>query len=1216
MLQSLSARQLVNSMRPAPFLVSVSRCSFCLPLFLAAGVLAAGRDDAGAHFERGAASRLSPAAFADAAEEFAAAAAAFEARPNNVKSDLEWAFCARCAAAEMLLRAHKPKEALPLLEAMLRNPRLADGPYQGLAQFYHGAACFELGDDMAAGRSLDRLAPLDDADFGAAARRLLARLHERAGERAEALAQYEAIIADYTERKKDDKSRPAPDLVNQARFAAAVLHYEDGQFDKADELFAALSNSAGARLYQGCCEVQLRRFAQAMETLSPLKDANTLEGAQALLWLGRATAGAADLEDADAHRESLQNAQEQLGRAAERFKAAGDKFALARRAEALREGAEVCERLEQFGDAADLYARLRGERLAPELDEETLQRELTARTLAGDPAASEKLAGLFEQTYPHGVLAPEVILRRAENAALLAGKRAPAEAVRRFQTVLEKYPEFEHAPNARFGLAWLFYRQGDYDKTRSLLEEIPATDRKDELAGVGYMLADCLIRTTSAQADDAIAAGKAQEQLTQAATLLTDGVAMQPYTGWASDALMRLGLCQERLAGLAGKDEERNALNAASRATFERVLLEYPRDELQPHAALERARWIRRGGDVDEAVRRLRPFATGTLEKHPLAPLAVLHLGGYMRTQEGKAPEAAKLLARCRRKYDKVLRADPARAEWAPLLRYQHALALQDAGQFVEGRAILKEVMEEKPARPEAVDAPLAWGEGLLAEGARKIAAAEQALQAPPTEADAAAARRDRAAGWDAARAGAAYLENAARQKGDKAPSPLLQSRLFYEAAWAWRSVADEEIKVARSRLQQERKKADPTEVPLADVPQQPAEKRAFAAYESLITAQPDLLPLAAQARLELVEARLQRGETPAAAAALLKQALDLEPANDLSARIGLRLADCLFTAGDAAGGLRQLDRAGGLSDAPTAPMARYRAAAVVAGRGEWDNVVARLTPFRDEDALKKIDSVTDKALLLLGQAYAALGQEAASTQAYELLLAGFPDSGWRRQAHYGIALNLHKQKKYPVAMEAYLRANALAPPDVAVRAQIQVGVCEVEMGQYAEAVETLLGAYDPDFPEMNAFALAEAACAQANYGRRQEAMKLLAECIKDYPQSPWSAIDHTIKSLETDAPHLHAEAAKLMVLGPQPPAPLDPLGEQQPAESSVFEEMLDRACQAAILERPLALRPIPSPRPRLSLPEPFENRGTVRVAAPPSVEDLPAIAPLRTPRP
>jgi cellulose synthase operon protein C len=1182
---------------------SAGRLCLSFPLLLAAVFAADGPSPnagqsggATAHFEQAETLR-SRAAFADAAREFDAASSMFAARPIPKHSDLEWAFCARCAEAEMLLRTHKPKEARAVLEPLLKDSRLTDGSYHGLALFYLGAACSQTGDDMAAGRSLDRLAPFDDADFGAAARCLLARVHERASERAEALAQYEAMIADYAERKKAGAKGLAPDVVNQARFAAAVLRYENGQFDKGHDLFAELIDAAppalaaDARLYQGCCEVQLRQFAQAVETLTPLGGANTLGGAQALLWLGRATAGAADPDDADARRVDLHNALKILGRAEAKFKAAGDdaRFALARRAEAMRESAEIHERLGQFAQAADLYARMRAERVAPERDEDSLQREVTARTLAGDPAASEKLAALFEQTYPRSVLAAEVHLRRGENASLLASNSASPEAIRRFQLVLDKYPEFEHAQNTRFSLAWLFYRQGDYDKTRSLLEEIPAMDRKDDLVGTGYLLADCLIRTTPMQADDAIAAGKAQEQLNQAAALLTDVITQQPYAGRATDALMRLGLCQKRLAALAGKDEERNALNAASRATFERVLLEYPQDELQPHAALERARWIRRGGDADEAVRRLRPFAAGTLENHPLAPLAVLQLGGYMRAQEGKAPEAMKLLARCRRKYDKTLRADPARAEWAPLLRYQYALALQDAGRFVEARTILKDVMEEKPARPEAVDVPLVWGEGLLAEGTRKIGAADQALQAPPTEADAAAARKDRAAGWDVVRAGAIYLENAARQKDDKAPSPLLQSRLFYEAAWAWRAGADEEVKAARARIQEETKKGDPADVPLSAVPLQPAEKNARAAYESLIAAQPELLPLAAQARLELAEVHLQRGEPSAAAVKLLKQALDLEPAPDLSARIGLRLADCLFTGGDAVGGLRQLDRVGGLSDTPLAPVARYRAAAWIAGRGEWDKVVARLTPFRDEDALKKLDSVTDKALLLLGNAYAALGRFAPSTQAYEQLLATFADSSWRRHAYYGEAMNLQKQKKYSEAAAAYLHAYSLAPPDVAARAQIQIGVCEVEMGQYAEAAETLLAAYDPAFPDLNVFALREAAYAQAKLG------------------SPAG---------ENTAPHMQQEAAKRLTLGPQPPAPLDLLGEQQPAGATVFDDLLDQACQAAILARPLVLRPLPSPLLRLNVPEPFENRGAVRVAALSAVEDLPPVAPLRTPPP
>lgn len=200
--------------------------------------------------------------------------------------------------AEMLLRLHKPKEARDVLAPLLENPALADSSSRGLALFYHGAACFQLGDDMAAGRSLDQLAPFADASIGPAARRLLARLHERNDERAEALAQYEALVSDFAERKKSGLAKgPPPEIVKAAAFRAAVLRYEDGQFDKAHELFAELATSApagptaDARLYQGCCEVQLKQFARAVETLSSVKADDPLTAAQALRWLGRAGGG-------------------------------------------------------------------------------------------------------------------------------------------------------------------------------------------------------------------------------------------------------------------------------------------------------------------------------------------------------------------------------------------------------------------------------------------------------------------------------------------------------------------------------------------------------------------------------------------------------------------------------------------------------------------------------------------------------------------------------------------------------------------------------------------------------------------------------------------------------------------------------------------------------------------------------------------------------------
>ncbi len=151
----------------------------------------------------------------------------------------------------------------------------------------------------------------------------------------------------------------------------------------------------------------------------------------------------------------------------------------------------------------------------------------------------------------------------------------------------------------------------------------------------------------------------------------------------------------------------------------------------------------------------------------------------------------------------------------------------------------------------------------------------------------------------------------------------------------------------------------------------------------------------------------------------------------------------------------------------------------------------------------------------------------------------------------------------------------------------------------------------------MNAFALVEAAFALDRLGRRGEAVELLHQCAEAYPKSPWgTAASARLKKQNDRPPHESAEAAALLALDIAPREALDPLGEQQPVEPSVLEDLMDQARDAAILSRPLVMHPIPSPLQRLTLPEPFENRGTVRVRGFSDIEDLPPVAPLKAPAP
>src|SRR5262249_7590253 len=167
------------------------------------------------------------------------------------------------------------------------------------------------------------------------------------------------------------------------------------------------------------------------------------------------------------------------------------------------------------------------------------------------------------------------------------------------------------------GLAVTHYRRGDLEKVVEVLERIPPPDRNGELVEVPYVEADCLIRLAPARGDDALAAGRMQEQLGKAVELLSGFAADHPDHPRAADALLRVGMCQQRLADLLSKDDERKNAYAAARATSEKLLVEHPLSELGPLAVVERARCLALAGDANEACNRLRAFAAEPLKQQP-----------------------------------------------------------------------------------------------------------------------------------------------------------------------------------------------------------------------------------------------------------------------------------------------------------------------------------------------------------------------------------------------------------------------------------------------------------------------------------------------------------------------------------------------------------------------------------------------------------------------
>jgi TolA-binding protein len=1118
--------------------------------------------------------------FEEAARQFAAAVAAFTARvkaevPADAKelpADLEWAARARCDQAEMQLRTAKMKEAQATAAPFVKDEVLKRSRYRTLGLYYHGTACFFLKDYQAAGRSLNVNAVLADSVFGTHARYLVGRIHHEAGEGAEAAAAYEAVLADHAKQKAaagealkqpdkfkndpEERTRlealargPAPDHVNRATFYLGVLLYEAGRFADAQARLAAFAQAnpgtplaAEANLRLGFCFVQLKQFGDAVKVLQPLADKEPKLADQALLWIAKAQAGAADpAKPPQEYEAALRAALDTFRRAAEKAQglANADPEAKARRAEILLEMADVQQQSRQFKEAANTYVQLLNEKALPDREEEITQRQATALHLAGDYAESDKVCAAFGQKYPKSPLLPEVLFRHAENAyftALAAEKnpnlpdRANAlarmndEVIKRYSAVVEKYPEFAHVNLARYGMAMGHYRKGDLDKAVEVLKTIPDGERNGDLALVPYLQADCLIKTAPARADDALAAGKLQEQLKEAIALLDAFVGAQPAGPQAPDALIKVGLCHQRMAALLDDKQEKAKSLAAARAAYERLMQQFPRHDSYPTAVLERAKVIA-ATDPNGAINELRRFQNdGNLKAAAVAPMALLQLATYLRGQN-KAPEAADVLSKCRQENEEKLKNDPARAAWVPLLQYHHGLALKEAGKRPEARAVLENVIKGSPNRPEAAEAALRWGQSLKDDGLLKIADARKRLAGPNLKPEEkAAAEKALDEGLKDVRDAVAYLENQAEGLKNRQPPAEPRARMLYEAAWGHRTLADIEVAAVRAKVQQERwqklkdevaKKTPPghtppvvpaPDVPPADVPLQPSEQKARGDYRALIDSFPDL-PLAGDARFELAELHADRNDHDTAVK-MLREALDKEPPPELTDKVRLRLGACLAAKGDNKGALGQFAAVYANAKSPYAGQAYYRAGECRLALGEPAEAVKLLSVFRDRGEFQNLPGVTDKALLRLGHALAQLKQWDASRQAHEQSAGRFPQSPWVHEARYGIGWALQNQKRLDEAVNVYQQVASGTATEIGAKAQLQIGLCRLEQKRYPEATTALLVVpFTYDYPEWNAVALVEAARTFGELKQNEQAVKLLERVIRDYPESKWAEV-------------------------------------------------------------------------------------------------------------
>jgi TolA-binding protein len=996
--------------------------------------------------------------FAEAVPYFAIVAAHFSSRASDAPKDLEnlpaeadAAAKARCEMAEMQLRLEKAKEAQASAAPFLKDPALARSQYRDRGRFYHGLASFLLKDYAQAEQSLSMLAPFTQPDFGVHAHYLLARTHHVAEERAEAGFHYQQALEDY---QKNRGQGPAPGYVARAAFYLGQLHCEAGKFTDAKsrlQEFVKLDPKSPLRpeaeLRIGYCQVQLKEFPQAARTLTPLANAEPIAD-QVLFWLGKAQAAVIADPKQPAYVQAMAASLKTLRLAQERAERLQDQGpdGKTRRAAILLEIADTLQVLKQAEEAAGIYRQLLADKLLTDRDEELGLRLASALHCAGDFDASDEQCGRFLGHHPQSTLAPAVAFVQAENSyfralaaeegmrderrekrgekdvagtAPRAGRPSPLieEAAKRLTTFVARHPDFPKVNVARFSLGLIYYNNGDLQAARKALESIPASERSGEVALASYVLADCILRALPATVpEDALAAGKMEEQLKSVADLLEGFLSDNPRGPELADALFKHGVCQQRLAELMVQPQEKAKLLSAARRAFDRVAKEFPKSPLVSQAYLERANAYVASGNLPSAVNELRRFTKEPFNMTPKAPMAMVQLATCLRAQK-KAAEAADVLAKARPFYEPKLADDPEQVNWISLLRYHHGLALRDAGKFADARQIFDTIMKTEPRLAQASAAALALGQCLRDEGQLRLAAAAKA-PAPKGKTNpkqSAAAAKLVEEGCQLIRDGVGFLEKEVERLAKAEGLEDVRARMLYEAAWGSRALADFELANARAALQDtvpnvvqkpgapagkpaSKPAATPAEVPIDRLPLQPSETKARALYRHLIDTFPEQ-PLANDARFELAELLAQRHDY-GSAAKLLAGALEREPAEELAEKIHLQLGTIVAAQGNPKAALERFDF---VLKNPKSPVlvgwALYRTGEALLQNRQYAEAVKRLVFFRDVKSLQKQPGLSDAALLRLGQAYALARDGNASRQALERLRRDYPNSPLTEQA-------------------------------------------------------------------------------------------------------------------------------------------------------------------------------------------------------------------------
>ena len=223
--------------------------------------------------------------------------------------------------------------------------------------------------------------------------------------------------------------------------------------------------------------------------------------------------------------------------------------------------------------------------------------------LGGCATIGDMFSDMFRQK-PQALL-PAGDLYQAGEQEL--NKKAYVAARANFQKIVERHPQSNYAPRARFLIGEAYFREGTFDKAIKEFEAFMSFYPRHEIADlVQFRLAMSYYDQMKPVEQDQGLTIKAIDQFKKL-------VREYPDSRYASDALAKIDICRGRLAqkelwvAAYYLENENNPL--AARQRLEGVLKDYPRSLIVPEALFRLADINAREGRTEEAQQMFKKLA-------------------------------------------------------------------------------------------------------------------------------------------------------------------------------------------------------------------------------------------------------------------------------------------------------------------------------------------------------------------------------------------------------------------------------------------------------------------------------------------------------------------------------------------------------------------------------------------------------------------------------